>query len=159
MNTRQRRRSKGLCVKCVAEARRNLVAEDRARRDARIWQARGREWFTYKAATHDRFCDDCYEARAQAADKREQDRLRKIDRYHKNQDKYWARKKAGLCAKCGKQEPANGYTTCDSCRARSQEWSRLKKAGLCVKCGTQPPAAGDTMCEPCRQRKRAQAPT
>ena len=158
MNRGQVRRSKGLCVKCGAEALRNLVAVDRAHRDVRIWQARGRVWFTYEAATHDRFCGDCYELQDQAADKRERDRLKKIDRYHKNQDRYWAVRKAGLCTRCEKSEPAEGHTRCEPCQARSRAWSRAryqerKKARLCVNCGQ--PAEGHTRCGPCQARSRA----
>lgn len=57
--------------------------------------------------------------------------------------------KAGLCAKCGKNEPREGNLTCDICLNKQKEQvESCKKAGLCRLCKA-PTVDGKTLCELC----------
>ena len=76
-----------------------------------------------------------------------------------------ARRDAGLCTRCGKQEPVEGRTVCEPCReARGErereQYAARRTAGLCGRCGT--PAPSDAArCDRCarsaakRSRKKA----
>ena len=64
-----------------------------------------------------------------------------------------ARLEAGLCIRCGKQQPSEGGTACTPCRDRRQAAKRLqyrerRTAGLCTRCGG-PSLDGLSLCGPC----------
>ncbi|MDE0254377.1 MAG: hypothetical protein OYG32_06245 [Rhodospirillaceae bacterium] len=64
-----------------------------------------------------------------------------------------ARIAAGLCIRCGKQQPAEGGTTCTPCRQKRQaaekrQYDRRRAAGLCTRCGA-PVFDGLSRCAPC----------
>ena len=64
-----------------------------------------------------------------------------------------ARREAGLCTRCGKQQPVKGRTVCEPCReARGErereQYAARRAAGECGKCGA--PAPDDSArCERC----------
>ena len=76
-----------------------------------------------------------------------------------------ARREAGLCTRCGKQQPVEGGTVCEPCRevrreSEREQYARRRAAGLCGRCGT--PAPSDAArCDRCarsaakRSRKKA----
>ena len=80
-------------------------------------------------------------------------------------DRNRARREAGLCTRCGKQQPVEGGTVCEPChvarRDREREQYTMRRAaGLCGRCGT--PAPSDAArCDRCarsaakRSRKKA----
>ena len=64
-----------------------------------------------------------------------------------------ARRDAGLCTRCGKQEPLEGRTVCEPCReARGErereQYAARRDAGECGKCGA-PAPDGSARCERC----------
>ena len=64
-----------------------------------------------------------------------------------------ARRDAGLCTRCGKQEPVEGRTVCEPCReARGErereQYAARRDAGECGKCGA-PAPDGSARCERC----------
>ena len=64
-----------------------------------------------------------------------------------------ARIEAGLCIRCGKRPPAEGGTTCRTCRDRRQaaereKYEQRRAAGLCTRCGG-PAINGLSRCTPC----------
>ena len=55
-----------------------------------------------------------------------------------------ARREAGLCTRCGKQQPVEGGTVCEPCREARREREReqyaaRRAAGECGRCGAPPP--------------------
>ena len=64
-----------------------------------------------------------------------------------------ARKDAGLCIRCGRQQPVEGVTTCTPCREKRQaaerrQYAERRAAGLCTRCGG-PAFDGLSRCAPC----------
>ena len=64
-----------------------------------------------------------------------------------------ARRKAGLCTRCGRRPPVEGGTACAPCREarRAAErglYAARRSEGLCGRCG-QPAFAGESRCAPC----------
>ena len=64
-----------------------------------------------------------------------------------------ARIEAGLCIRCGKQQPAEGGTTCVPCRAKRQQaekrqYAERRAAGCCARCGG-PVHDGLSRCRSC----------
>ena len=64
-----------------------------------------------------------------------------------------ARKKAGLCTRCGKHQPVEGGTVCEPCREMRREKEReqhaaRRAAGQCGRCGA-PASDGSARCERC----------
>ena len=64
-----------------------------------------------------------------------------------------ARIEAGLCIRCGRQQPAEGGTTCTPCRAKRQQaeqrqYAERRAAGCCTRCGG-PVHDGLSRCGPC----------
>ena len=64
-----------------------------------------------------------------------------------------ARKKSGLCTRCGKQQPVEGGTVCEPCREMRREKEReqhaaRRAAGQCGRCGA-PASDGSARCERC----------
>ena len=64
-----------------------------------------------------------------------------------------ARREAGLCTRCGKQQPVEGRTVCEPCReARGErereQYAARRAAGECGRCGAHAPD-GSARCERC----------
>ena len=64
-----------------------------------------------------------------------------------------ARIEAGLCIRCGKQQPVKGGTTCATCREKRQaaerrQYAERRAAGCCARCGG-PVHNGLSRCAPC----------
>ena len=64
-----------------------------------------------------------------------------------------ARREAGLCTRCGKQQPVEGGTVCEPCREARDEREReqyaaRRAAGECGRCGA-PAPDGSARCERC----------
>ena len=64
-----------------------------------------------------------------------------------------ARREAGLCTRCGKQQPVEGGTVCEPCREMRRESEReqhaaRRAAGQCGRCGA-PALDGSARCERC----------
>ena len=64
-----------------------------------------------------------------------------------------ARLDAGLCIRCGAHPPAEGGSTCQSCRDKRQaaerrQYEKRRAARLCTRCG-QPAINGLSRCTPC----------
>lgn len=64
-----------------------------------------------------------------------------------------ARIEAGLCIRCGKQQPVKGGTTCATCREKRQaaerrQYAERKAAGCCTRCGG-PVHDGRSRCARC----------
>ena len=76
-----------------------------------------------------------------------------------------ARREAGLCTRCGKQQPVKGGTVCEPCRVarrdrEREQYATQRAARLCGRCGA-PAPDGSARCERCgeiaakRSRKKA----
>lgn len=70
-----------------------------------------------------------------------------------------ARRKAGLCYKCGKNPPGDKGTKCSACRARDKRTAALrskknKAKGLCVSCKKKLSEDEGTLCATCRKRNK-----
>ena len=68
-------------------------------------------------------------------------------------DRNRARREAGLCTRCGKQQPVEGGTVCEPCREMRREREReqydaRRAAGQCGRCGA-PAPDGSARCERC----------
>ena len=66
--------------------------------------------------------------------------------------RYDARRAAGMCTRCGKQEPVEGSTVCEQCRDRRragehEQWSARRARRQCGKCGA--PTDGAARCDSC----------
>lgn len=61
----------------------------------------------------------------------------------------------GLCDRCGKPKPNDGYVSCFACRQKAKEdYNRKKQNGLCVDCG-KPSDTGECRCSKCKERNIA----
>ena len=68
-----------------------------------------------------------------------------------------ARKKAGLCIRCGNVSPEEGRSMCEPCRedrraAKRARHAERRAAGLCVHCAA-PAPGGKAYCEPCAKAR------
>ena len=79
-----------------------------------------------------------------------------------------ARREAGLCTRCGKQQPVEGGTVCEPCHemrrdSEREQYAARRAAGQCCRCGA-PASDGSARCEWCARsaakssRKKAKTP-
>ena len=92
---------------------------------------------------------------------RHKERLIPINR-ERNKSLYWQRKEAGLCTRCGKNQPDTGKAKCTRCLRKDaqihQKSARGKSVqsrydwlskGLCWTCGKNPHIKGKKVCQSC----------
>lgn len=75
-----------------------------------------------------RYCAACAEKERQSAESW-LDRPGNRERMNKsNMERYYARKRAGLCPQCGKPAEKGGHVTCDACLAKARAAYEGRKA-------------------------------
>lgn len=63
------------------------------------------------------------------------------------------RTSSGMCPRCGKDKPQNGFVSCRTCLDNIAKQRRERKnAGLCTKCGKRPSEPGYTCCSICKEQ-------
>ncbi len=78
---------------------------------------------------------------------------RRRDSRERGRERHRARRAAGLCTMCGREQPVEGAALCESCRsirrARERErYARRRAGGRCVRCH-EPVPAGASRCGLC----------
>lgn len=113
----------------------------------------------------------CFPCREQISLKRKQesaDPERKGLLLQREKEKRKERLKNGLCTKCGKNKPENGYRTCAECRRKVKKYRKTyitkyqlpdralwKDQGRCSRCGAEEQYEGFTLCKKCYEQSVA----
>lgn len=74
-------------------------------------------------------------------------------------NKYYERKSAGLCVKCGRNSRADGALYCEECKVRinaliTSRRKYLMSIGMCSNCLKNKKDSGYCLCSSCRERAR-----
>lgn len=167
----RRRKQNGICTQCGKKPPvegKTMCAECAEQR--RIYQRETRKFLLQfelcpKCGKNKLFGDEknCPECRAAFANRQMKYREKNQEEYNEKQRIehraiYGKRKEQGICVRCGKRKPKNGYSTCEICQQKDRERKRIMygygthdrherlKYGLCYFCDN-PVKDGYKVCE------------
>lgn len=169
---KRKRKSQGLCIECSKPMDREgvlcIACNDRRNKEGReAYRCYQENGVCPKCRTNALFGDEktCLECRVKACESMERVRNGKgrelANKEHSEyaRAKYKERSELGICTRCGKKKPDEGYKTCRACRTKLRNYKKVEYVdrshrfddGLCYNCG-KALKEGYRVCEECYRK-------